>query len=193
MRGGHVVSYLPFGFFVILPVFMVSYIVFRKLRHRRLKKWLFNGLMFIYLIILSYLIWFRELGDVQDVLQINLTPFETIQLYMRAYRQETLSLEIIIVNLVGNVVMMFPLGFWLYYKPYHWYKKLLFIIFIPVLFEGGQFMLHQLHMVSRSVDIDDWILNSLGIYLGLLLSKIHAYVLTRFFDKTVYKEKKKVS
>ncbi|GEN56848.1 hypothetical protein GCM10012290_16380 [Halolactibacillus alkaliphilus] len=186
-------SYLPFGFFVILPVFMVSYIVFRQLSNRRLKKWLFNGLMFIYLLILSYLIWFRELGDVQDVLQINLTPFETIQLYMRAYRQETLSLEIIIANLVGNVVMMFPLGFWLYYKPYDWYKKLLFIILIPVLFEGGQFMLHQLHMVSRSVDIDDWILNSLGIYLGLFLSWLHEEGIPRSFTKSTYKEKKNAS
>ncbi len=184
-------SYLPFGFFVLLPIFLIIYIILRRLDNSSLKRRLFNGVMFIYLIILSYLIWFRGLGDARDMLQINLEPFETIKLYLRAYRQETLAFDIIIVNLVGNVVMMFPLGFWLYVKPYSWFRKLLFIIFVPVLFEGGQYLLHQLHMVSRSVDIDDWILNSLGIYLGLLLNMGHEHVLSKLLHQSKYKETKK--
>lgn len=184
-------SYLPFGFLVLLPIFLVTYILLRQLDNPTLKRRLFNSVMFIYLVILSYLIWFRGLGDARDALQINLEPFETIKLYLRAYRQETLSLEIIIVNLVGNVVMMFPLGFWLYVKPYGWFRKLLFIIFVPVLFEGGQYLLHQLHMVSRSVDVDDWILNSLGIYLGLLLNMGHEQLLSKLLHQSKYKEIKK--
>jgi glycopeptide antibiotics resistance protein len=189
--GGDYLSYLPFGFFVLLPIFLIIYIALRQLNNPGLKRRLFNGVMLGYLLILSYLIWFRGLGDARDALQINLEPFETIKLYLRAYRQETLSFEIIIVNLVGNVVMMFPLGFWLYVKPYGWFRKLLFIVLVPVLFEGGQYLLHQLHMVSRSVDIDDWILNSLGIYLGLLLNMGHEQLLSKLLHQTKYKETKK--
>ncbi|WP_440897956.1 VanZ family protein [Amphibacillus sp. Q70] len=169
-------SYIHFGFVIVLPVVVASYMLMMVLKSEEAKRYLYNGLMIIYVLLLSYLIWFQGLGDVRDQLAINLEPFETIKLYIRAYQANTLSLSIIAVNLLGNVVLMFPIGFWLHYKRYGIVRIFLYVVLIPVLFEGGQFLLHQFHVVSRSVDIDDWILNAVGILLGYIISAIHAKV-----------------
>jgi len=179
LGGFLLLSYIHFGFLFIFPVVVIAYILMMTLKSEVTKRYLYNGLMTIYVFLLSYLIWFQRLGDVRDQLSINLAPFETIQLYIRAYQANTLSLSIIAVNLLGNVVLMFPIGFWLYYKRYGVVRIFLYVVFIPVLFEGGQFLLHQLHAVSRSVDIDDWILNALGILMGYIISYLHTQITKR--------------
>lgn len=173
LGGLSLLSYIHLGLALSLPVLIGVYILMRTLKSETSKRILYNSLMLIYILLLSYLIWFQGLGDVRDQLSINMEPLETIKLYIRAYKANTLPLSIIGVNLVGNVVLMFPIGFWLHYKRYGFIRVCLAALLIPILFEGGQFLLHQFHVVSRSVDIDDWILNALGILLGYIISVVH--------------------
>ena len=98
-----------------------------------------------------------------DQLRINLTPFHTIQLYLRllsrpAFRQSA------IINLAGNVVMFIPLGFLLpriFDKQNRLWKVLLTTAVIITLVELVQYV-----TLLGSCDIDDLILNVIGAAIG---------------------------
>lgn len=101
----------------------------------------------------------------------NYIPLQTIKLYMRAYEQNTLSKTIIYYNIIGNIVAFIPLGFLPYLcrrkvrTSYVFMGSLLFILSIE-LFQGITNI--------GSFDIDDVLLNMLGVIIGIFL-----YYLTR--------------
>ena len=102
---------------------------------------------------------------------VNLTPFVTIRLYWRLLHSENAYLvRHAFVNLLGNVVMFIPLGFfqpWLSCRLRTWYKTLLATAMLILLVEGIQY-LTQL----GSCDIDDVILNIAGAAIGYILWRI---------------------
>ena len=74
------------------------------------------------------------------------------------------NISYFIINILGNIIMFMPIGFLV---PSIWHfnnKKVLFIGFLSSLFiEISQLFL------PRSSDVDDLILNTFGVFLGLLL------------------------
>ena len=96
---------------------------------------------------------------------VNVTPFVTIRLYWRLLHSESDYLvRHAFVNLVGNVVMFIPLGFfqpWLFPKLRTWYKTLLSTIVWILLVEAVQYL-----TMLGSCDIDDLILNIFGAVIG---------------------------
>ncbi|PAV28663.1 hypothetical protein CIL05_15330 [Virgibacillus profundi] len=129
-------------------------------------------LSIIYLESLLYLTIFPASSSIEGWTGINILPFHTINGYLYLFSQG--YTETAIINLVGNVVVFVPIGILLVliYKK-HTFKKMLLIGFLCSLgIEITQLVLSSLHILSRSFDIDDLILNTLGVMCGYLLMKI---------------------
>ncbi len=108
----------------------------------------------------------NALTRVQTGRDINLTPFATISLFSKT----GLSTSFII-NVIANVFMFSPIGFFL---PTLWKK---WQSAIKVVFAGMLFSVSietvQL-FIGRTTDIDDVILNTAGVAIGYILYKLFA-------------------
>ncbi len=134
---------------------------------------------FIFLIYLAgmlYLLFGRSWGWVEGiryqelVLQnISLKPFHTIDNYMYVvlHRQDSDIFVHCLVNLVGNVVLFIPAG-WLLPRLFRRFQK-----FFPFFFSAVGIILlietAQLLTLLGKFDVDDILLNLLGMVLGFLL------------------------
>lgn len=120
-----------------------------------------------YLILLIYIVWLVP-GEAYSHAMINLVPFQTIQLYFTAFIHGYAPMYIIIGNLIGNIVLFIPIGILLFIHLRHMgiVVILFFSIYIPVYIEVVQLLLHIAGYGTRSIDIDDVILNMLGIWIG---------------------------
>lgn len=95
-------------------------------------------------------------GEGARYLNANLIPLRTIRLYLASTPSQTVA-----VQLLGNVLLFVPLGFFLAYGGKQKFLKVFAIgAAIGVLVEALQFF------VGGSVDVDDVILNSLGGVVG---------------------------
>lgn len=97
---------------------------------------------------------------------INLVPFATVKLYLRLLQNGASQalLRHAVVNLAGNVVMFVPLGWLLpgvWEKLRAFFKTLLLTALLISLVEAVQFATGL-----GSCDVDDLILNLLGVVLG---------------------------
>ena len=100
-----------------------------------------------------------------DQLKYNLVPLKTIRLFWRILPSTSA-----IVNLGGNVIMFIPLGFMLprtFPKVNKFFRCFFTCALIIILVE-----LAQLFSLLGTCDIDDLILNMVGITLGFILHKI---------------------
>ena len=102
---------------------------------------------------------------------VNLQPFVTVKLYWKLLHGSDMYLvRHAFINLVGNVVMFIPLGF---FQPYllkglrSWLKTMLSTAVLILLVEVVQYV-----TMLGSCDIDDLILNLAGAWLGYLLWRI---------------------
>lgn len=100
-----------------------------------------------------------------DQLKYNLLPFETIGRFLRLLCSSQGGLRThAFINLVGNVVMFIPLGFFLpklWQKQRKLWRTLLTTVLIILLVE-----LTQMFTLVGSCDTDDLILNVLGAAIG---------------------------
>lgn len=98
-----------------------------------------------------------------EMASVNVTPFQTMHLYLQtnSYADDWGSLSIM--NLLGNMFMFSPIGLFI---PMLWRKlasfwKIAFIgLGVTFFIEGVQFF------IGRSTDIDDIILNAIGVMFG---------------------------
>jgi glycopeptide antibiotics resistance protein len=116
----------------------------------------------------------------------NLIPFQTIFgfIHGETYVNETDSLRVILKNLFGNLFLLTPLGFLLPTISARFRKAsnvFAFGIVFAILIEVIQYF------IGRVSDIDDVILNSIGILLGYLFywffAKYIPGLLSKYFDK----------
>lgn len=92
---------------------------------------------------------------------INMVPFRTIRTFM-----EHSSVDALLVNLLGNIVMFIPWGFGivLLWKKNWKIKRIVLLSFtITAFIEFVQLF------IGRSVDVDDLILNFVGAILGSVM------------------------
>lgn len=120
-----------------------------------------------YLVFLIYFVWLYSTFHLSAV-SINLIPFKTISDYITNMVMGNLPAYVIANNLVGNILITLPFGVYLALKHLQIKRKTLFSlsILIPLIIELGQLLLHIVGFSTRTIDIDDVILNSLGILLG---------------------------
>ena len=122
-------------------------------------------LLTIYVLIVIYFVLFSDrLGrtDAYDSYRYNLTPFNEIRRFIR-YRDQV-SPGAFILNLLGNLMVLFPFGFLI---PILRLKKtgLVRIVIYAFLFSFGIELLQLITKVGV-FDVDDIILNVLGAILG---------------------------
>lgn len=158
----HLISYLHpivlvvvifFLFILVLFILLFMYTKTIYIPHS-----LFLWIFILYTLALLVLLFFRP--NNQTYYSFNLVPFATINYYLTGNVNWIIS----IYNLAANIGLFIPYGILLKVKSYSVRK----LIFIPILFisliESFQFITHR-----GSLDIDDLILNLLGVYIGYLL------------------------
>lgn len=137
------------------------------------KSLIINTLFIIYIALMLWLLFGqrmgRELNDsYSEVLlsNINLIPFATVKLFLNAI-QGSLSdytVKHSLINLIGNVVMFIPLGYFIpsVSKKHSSFRKCISLCALIILIVE----IVQLFTLLGSCDIDDFILNIAGIIIG---------------------------
>ena len=128
-------------------------------------------LFILYLCLLAYFMFFSEsFGrlDADRDYAYNLVPFKEILRNFRYYH--ILGFGFFMINVVGNVAAFAPFGFILPIisrRSRKWYNTVSFGFIFSL-------MLETLQLVMRvgSFDVDDMILNTLGVALGFILYRI---------------------
>ncbi|WP_432360924.1 VanZ family protein [Sporosarcina sp. UB5] len=98
-----------------------------------------------------------------DIASVNIVPFRTITNYMWVNSYVDGWDSISIVNLLGNIFVFSPIGFFI---PLLWrrldsYKSISFIgLGVTCFIESIQYF------IGRSTDVDDVILNTIGVVIG---------------------------
>src|SRR5690625_5006768 len=128
---------------------------------------------FTYLVLLVYFVWLLP-GEAKPYAKINFVPLETIQLYLTAFIHGYAPMYIIISNLIGNIVLFIPICILFFNHLRH--MGIIFILFfslyIPAYIEVVQYLLHLAGYGTRSIDVDDVLLNMIGIWIGYLATTI---------------------
>jgi len=122
----------------------------------------------IYILSLFYLVTFQDVNYGTS----NYTPFKEM------FRYDVGS-NLFIKNVLGNILLFTPLGF---YAGYYTKSKKVIPIFIIVALSSATVEFTQLN-IGRTFDIDDIILNTVGGLLGSLLYKFGNH-LPKFTKKT---------
>lgn len=141
-----------------------------KERKRSLGGIFLRILFLLYVAAMGWLLFGQRWG-VAGLRSINLQPFVTMKLYWKLLQGNNAYLvRHAFINLVGNVVMFVPLGF---FQPYliaglrKWHKTLLTTTVLILMVEVVQYITGL-----GSCDIDDLILNLAGAWLGYILWRI---------------------
>lgn len=106
---------------------------------------------------------------------VNLVPFRTILSYFNE------SPIIFAILFVGNIVMFMPIGFFI---PLIWKKRALISTLVG--FSFSLFIEISQLFVVRNTDIDDLVLNTLGVYIGYLLYMFVQNVINRIKNSRNY-------
>lgn len=108
-----------------------------------------------------------RVGPYETIL-INLIPFHTIKLFINALLHDYAPLYIIAANLLGNIILTIPIGMLIarLYGLIKMYSIIFLAFYLPMHIETMQLFLHVIGYSTRSVDIDDVILNGCGILIG---------------------------
>lgn len=97
----------------------------------------------------------------------NLVPFSTITLYIQALNDGTMNAATPIRNLLGNLILFLPMGI---YLPF-FFKRLNKVWSFGLSMAVILFAIEAVQLLTRrgSFDIDDFILNLLGAFIGLAI------------------------
>ncbi|MGX4667666.1 VanZ family protein [Cerasibacillus sp. JNUCC 74] len=167
----HIFLYIVLPGIVIYALFRLLLMYKYKLNFRSEIR---NLVIYLYVLGLFFIVWLNPTPDF-GYLPINLVPFKT----MMELLNHDLSVYIIASNLLGNIILTLPIGILIVYK----WKQIKFLhllciaLAVPILIESIQCILYYIGYGSRSIDIDDVILNMTGILIGYYLSRwtFHLY------------------
>ncbi|WP_353856346.1 VanZ family protein [Bacillus sp. Bos-x628] len=126
--------------------------------------------LFFYTNFLLYLTVFpNRFSAPRDQVSVNLMPFHSIYQNVHAYHQGYPNL--VFLNLAGNILLFVPLGFLLYwrYRKMCWQKAILAGFILSTMIEVLQWIFSQFDIITRSSDIDDMILNTIGTAIGCFI------------------------
>lgn len=153
---------------ICLFMYLGSLLLAKYLKNNKPLKislWIFFILYLILLITLVAFDYFRG-----DSVSVNIIPLETIMGYVKAFFNNSANLNIIAYNLVGNIVCLTPLAFFL---PRLFEKQNKFKTFlITTMGIALSIEILQLITMSGTFDIDDIILNVIGALIAYLVLSI---------------------
>ncbi len=169
---GYIISMMPYMVLTI-PVYLIVRRSIIKSKNIKIN-WYHEISLFVFVIFLVGLASQTIIPEIQFNLSgynivydrvhtTNLKPFLVIyQTYIEVFRYG--NINYFLINFLGNIIMFMPIGFFI---PLLWRtsnKKVVLIGFCSSLFvEVSQLFL------ARGTDVDDLILNTFGVWLGLML------------------------
>lgn len=140
-------------------------------------KIVFSVSFIVYLLLLASILFLGSRGFAWDGMSLtdyirqssNFIPFKTISMYFQALSDGRMNIDIPIKNLLGNFVLLMPMGV---YLPF-FTKKMNSIILFTVSMTAMLITIEIIQVITRrgSFDIDDYILNMLGALIGFGLWK----------------------
>lgn len=132
-------------------------------------------LFVVYILLMLWLLFGQRFGTQiytqQLARSLNFKPFATVSMYWKMLNSQASEafLRHAVINLVGNVVMFVPLGFFLpriFVEFKGFFATFFFCLLLVALVEVIQYF-----TMLGACDIDDLILNMMGICIGYGLSK----------------------
>jgi glycopeptide antibiotics resistance protein len=146
-------------------------------------KWISRVLFILYIILLSYFLFFSErYGRTAGLdYRYNLTLLKEVKRFIK-YRHE-LGLESFIVNIFGNVIAFMPFGFVLpIISPEN--RKLFYIVLLSLEFSISIELIQLIFKVGI-FDVDDILMNTFGGILGGILFFICYFIYRKFLNKKI--------
>lgn len=141
-------------------------------------------LFYLYIILLSYFLFFSEHYGRETVLQryhYNLEFFKEIKRFIK-YR-DRLGTESFVVNIIGNVLAFTPFGFLLPLLS-HKFRKYFYTAFLCLFFSFCVESL-QLFLKVGIFDVDDILMNTVGGILGIM-----AFIILKSISGAFHRKKK---
>ena len=143
------------------------------MQRKTLQKTIYYMLFVIYSLTMLWLLFGRQQyhREMMDML-VNLQPLKTIRayLYVLQNREEVYLLRIAAFNLFGNVVLFIPYGIFL---PYLFRRmQALWKVMVAGVVTVVCVELLQIATLRGSCDVDDLILNMMGILIGYIVFRI---------------------
>lgn len=171
-----------FGLAALVVFWVVSAI--RKTERRKV---LFYSCCILYLAaVVSLTLFPMPLGGTGYPIRNNLVPFRTIRRALLNGFTATAQIQIL-----GNIALSVPYGVAVRIlgKGGRWLQKMLLAFMFPAVVEGTQLLLGLIIGGYRSFDVDDFILNMLGAFLGYLVYRILPRRTKEYFSDIAQKEK----
>lgn len=141
-------------------------------------KYILNILILFSFVLYAYGVYYCTLGGYRVVMNadglifrnVNLTPFAMIKLYWEGYKSGSVSYQVSVMNLVGNVLLMLPMAMYLPYFFKGQRKLIITLLTVFLLVVGIE--ITQFVTGRGSCDVDDVILNMAGALFGYLIYKL---------------------
>lgn len=162
-----------FLFTIIVSSLRIAYLIHNKIKFVLYRELLMLGFI-LYIMFLFYVVTFQDV----DWSTSNFVPFKEITRYEFGSRM-------FIKNILGNMLMFLPYGFFVgyYIRSEKWYIGFILSFITSISIEITQML------IGRVFDIDDIILNivggMLGFYIFIYLNKIKNH-LPKFFRGTIF-------
>ena len=164
-------SYLHPVVIIVLWICLTTFVFFVLLILRKqsviIPRFIMSLFLLVYSICLLILLFFRPSGQVYD--NWNLMPFSTIGFYLSG----NVSFLIAFYNLAANIGLFIPFGF-----AFMLTLKSRIMLFVVPFISIGLIELLQFITQRGSLDIDDLILNLIGVFIGYVLTPVFLRVVT---------------
>lgn len=151
---------------IILILYLIIRLILIKKFKFNLHKDVMRIIFIIYISSLMFFVWIRG-RFYSDTLHYNFIPFKTIVHYV-VLNPNTTAFK----NIFGNIFITLPFGVFIYFRKKTTIELIKYALLIPLIIELGQLVLFIFKLNTRTVDIDDFLLNLSGIILGYILTKL---------------------
>ncbi|MBQ9024586.1 MAG: VanZ family protein [Bacilli bacterium] len=164
----YILNMMPY-MLISIPIFMlVRYLIYKKTKIFNLKREILLLIFYLFLVGLFSQTIIPKYDSNNNIIvskvRLNLIPFKII--YDTIIELKKGNIYYLIISLLGNIVMFIPIGFFIKLLYRYNDKKIVLIGFlISLSIEFIQIF------TGRETDIDDLILNTLGVYIGVIFLK----------------------
>ncbi len=183
LRGAFMTLGRPVAFFSGI-VALIFWIIVSCITKKDRSKKILISLFIVYMTVVVSITIFPLIID-PELMPINdrsiiLVPFSTITNLL-----ENATLWTIVLQIIGNIIMTIPYGIFIPFmvKRKRWYNYLVYTLIFPLAIELTQLIICiSTNSFYRTVDIDDVILNSIGIIIGYGIYKILPKFVKEYFE-----------
>ncbi len=161
----YIFNMLPY---MIIIFFVIIIIIYFKKKNKKLINYRNHVYLLIFIMFLAGLLSQAIIPKISIDFRINNINVIPFKIFVDTYNEILAgNIDYFIINFFGNIIMFIPIGFFLLLLWGISYKRTLLVGFCISLFiEISQLFL------NRNTDIDDLILNTFGVAIGIYIYKV---------------------